>query len=274
MIITCIKLILPSLYNLITSFYIRFLLFLLGVYTLPYKYKKHSNQKNPNIIISSQSSIIDWLILFYNYTPKFLYFAKSKDNKTDSLVELSLFNLLSYGNGLKFPKASKKNCEIKKYIEQNKNGSPIVIFPEATKSNRLAVLSIRSNIMDDIYKMAQEKKICIRGEIIVNKNYQFNTTDTCGFKTLFKLCCNFYTQIEIYSQDIKNDNFIEDNNNEYDMDKYPNFNLYLDYIIQEYLMEPTHRNIVSLNSFDHEKFIEYFNKTNKDSKANYVKKNE
>ena len=36
-------------------------------------------------------------------------------------------------------------------------------------------------------------------------------------------------------------------------------------------MEPNHRNTVSIDSFEHEKFIEYFKKTNKDSKANYVK---
>ena len=274
--ITYIKYIIPFLYNIFISLYYRISLLLIGVYNIPYKFKKHLKNKNPNIIISSQSSIIDWLVLAYNYSPTFLYIAKSKDNKNDSYIELSFLNILFYGSGIKFPKynKNKKYFDLNNYLDNNKNSKPIVIFPEVTKSNRLAVLPIRSNLMDQIYSMAQNNKnLNIRSEIIINKKYEINTTDTFGLKSLFNLCCNFYTPIEVYSQDIKNDNFIEENA-EYDTDKYKSFNLYLDSIIQEYLMEPIHRNCVSLNCFDHEKFIEYFKKTNKDSKANYVKKNE
>lgn len=245
---------------------------------MPYKYKKFLKNKRPDIIISSQSSIIDWLVLSLNYSPKFLYIAKSKDNRNDAFIELSFFSSFFYGIGIKFPKfiSTDKNkyFDLNNYLDKNKNGRPVVIFPEATKTNRLAVLPIRSNLMDQIYKRAQnkEKNTNIRSEIIINKKYEINTTDTFGIKSLFNLCCSLYTPIEIYSQDIKNDNFLEEDA-EYDNDKYKSFNLYLDYIIQEYLMEPIHRNCVSLNSFDHEKFIEYFKKTNRDSKANYVKTN-
>ena len=182
--------------------------------------------------------------------------------------------MILYGAGIKFNKFNpkKKYFDINKYLKENPNGRPLLIFPEATKSNRLAVLPIRSNLMDDIYKKAKENKINIRSEIIINKNYEINTTDTLGIKSLFNLCSCFYTNVEICSQDIKNENFSEENI-DYDKSKYDNFNLYLDSVIQEYLMEPIHRNTVSLNSFDHEKFIEYFRKTNKDSKANYVRNN-
>ena len=222
---------------------------LLGVYSIPYKFKKQN--KNPNIILSSQSSLIDWLILVYNYNPKILYIAKSKDNQQDAFIELSYLSIFSYGLGIKFNKFNpkKKYFDFNKYLDK-KNNRPLLIFPEATKSNRLAVLSIRSNLMDEIYKRVQSNNIKL--------------------KSLFILCCNFYTSIEIYSQDIKNDNFLEENI-DYDKNKYNNLNCYLDSIVQEYLMEPMHRNVVSLNTFDHERFIDYFNKTNKDSKANYVK---
>jgi hypothetical protein len=261
----------PFLYNFIICLFARIFLILLGVFSIPYKFKKQS-KKNPNIIISTQSSLIDWLVLVYNYNPKILYIAKSKDNKQDGFIELSYLSIFSYGLGIKFNRFNpkKKYFDINKYFEQNKNGRPLLIFPEATKSNRLAVLPIRSNLMDEIYKMAQKNSINIRSEIIINKNYDINTTDTFGLKSLFNLCCNFCTSIEICSQDIKNDNFSEENN-DYDQNKYNNFNSYLDSILQEYLMEPLHRNVVSLNSFDHERFIEYFKKTNKDSKANYIK---
>ena len=261
----------PFLYNFIICLFARIFLILLGVFSIPYKFKKQS-KKNPNIIISTQSSLIDWLVLVYNYNPKILYIAKSKDNKQDGFIELSYLSIFSYGLGIKFNRFNpkKKYFDINKYLNQNKNGRPLLIFPEATKSNRLAVLPIRSNLMDEIYKMAQKNSINIRSEIVINKNYDINTTDTFGLKSLFNLCCNFCTSIEICSQDIKNDNFSEENN-DYDQNKYNNFNSYLDSILQEYLMEPLHRNVVSLNSFDHERFIEYFKKTNKDSKANYIK---
>jgi hypothetical protein len=274
--ITFIKTIFPFIYNLITKIYYLLSLILLGVYNIPYKFKRHIKNKNPNIIISSQSSIIDWLVLAYNYNPIFLYIAKSKDNKNDAYMQISFFSFLFYGSGIKFPKyiPTKKNkyFDLNNYLDNNKNGRPVVIFPEATKSNRLAVLDIRSNLMDQIYRRAQ-KNLNIRSEFVINKKYEINTTDTFGMKSLFNLCCNFYTPIEVYSQDIKNENFIEEDA-EYDSDKFSSFNLYLDSVIQEYLMEPTHRNCVSLNSFEHEKFIDYFKKTNTDSKANYVKKNE
>lgn len=277
--ITCLKFILPFLYNIIILIYYRLSLILLGVYKIPYKYKNHLKNKIPNIIISSQSSLIDWLVLAYNYSPKFLYIAKSKDNKNDSFIELSFFSIFFYGSGIKFPKysANKKNkyFDLQNYLDKNKDGQPIIIFPEATKSNRLAVLPIRSNLMDSIYERAKnkQKSLNIRSEIIINKTYEINTTDTFGLKSLFNLCCSFYTPIEVYSQDIKNENFVEEYA-EYDNDVYKSFNLYLDSVVQEYLMDPSHRNRVSLNTFEHEKFVEYFKKTNKDSRANYVRKNE
>ena len=267
--ILCLHHCFPFIYNFIISLFTRIFLILLGVYSIPYKFKKQN--KNPNIILSSQSSLIDWLILVYNYNPKILYIAKSKDNQQDAFIELSYLSIFSYGLGIKFNKFNpkKKYFDFNKYLDK-KNNRPLLIFPETTKSNRLAVLSIRSNLMDEIYKRAQNNNINIRVEIIINKNYEINTTDTFGLKSLFILCCNFYTSIEIYSQDIKNDNFLEENI-DYDKNKYNNLNCYLDSIVQEYLMEPMHRNVVSLNTFDHERFIDYFNKTNKDSKANYVK---
>jgi very-short-patch-repair endonuclease len=146
--------------------------------------------------------------------------------------------MIFYGAGIKFNKFNpkKKYFDINKYLKENPNGRPLLIFPEATKSNRLAVLPIRSNLMDDIYKKAKENKINIRSEIIINKNYEINTTDTLGIKSLFNLCSCFYTNVEICSQDIKNENFSEENI-DYDKSKYDNFNLYLDSVIQEYLME-------------------------------------
>ena len=136
----------PFIYNLIIKIYVRIFLFLLGVYCIPYKIRRQ--KKNPNIIISSQSSLIDWLILVYNYNPKILYIAKSDNNEQDAFIELSYISLFFYGVGIKFNKfnAKKKYFDINKYLKENPNGRPLLVFPEATKSNRLAILSIRSNL--------------------------------------------------------------------------------------------------------------------------------
>lgn len=58
----------------------RLMLYFLGVFNIYYKHRKISN-KNPDIILSSQSSIIDWIYLYYSYAPKFLWIVKSEDSK-------------------------------------------------------------------------------------------------------------------------------------------------------------------------------------------------
>ena len=85
---------------LLTKLCSRILLALLGVYEINYKYKRQDSKRHPNIIISSQSTIIDWLVLMYNYSPKFLVIAKSENNDKDYFIELSYFMILSYSMGL------------------------------------------------------------------------------------------------------------------------------------------------------------------------------
>ena len=121
----------------------------------------------PNIIFSSQSTIIDWLLLLKNYSPKFLYIVKSNDNKNDYFIELSYINILFYGLGIKFLSYSKndKKFNIENYITE-KNQIPIIIFPECTKTNRQAILNIRSNLMDQIYEISRNhQKILMRKQI-------------------------------------------------------------------------------------------------------------
>ena len=43
-----------------------------------------------------------------------------------------------------------KKFDVENYITE-KNQIPIIIFPECTKTNRQAILNIRSNLMDEIY---------------------------------------------------------------------------------------------------------------------------
>ena len=257
----------PSLMKLYYKVYSLALLSILGVYSFPYKFKVHNKMdKKPKIILSSQSSIIEWLVLMYNYQPKFLYIRKSLTNKSDYFMELSFLNIIFYGIGNKFPKEGKLfDFE---YFLKNSN-EQVVIFPENTKTNRLGILNIRSNLMDTIYKNILEDKIVVRAEIINNNSNICNTTSFLGLGALFKLLCNFTISIDIYSQDIRNQSFKEEEL-EIDRSKYPQNNLFYDYMIQELLMNPINRNVVKFNSLDHEKFIKYYNKTH--SSRNYVNK--
>lgn len=226
----------------------------------------------PNIIFSSQSTVIDWLMLIHNYAPKFLAIAKSENSKSDFFFELSSMEIFQYSLGLKFPTVKdikqKRKFDIEKHLE-SPNQVPLVIFPECTKTNRYGILKIRSNLLDSLYKFVSEHNMTlIRSEIFINGNGDYNTTDVSGLSHLLHLCQRYYTKVEIYSQDIPNDTF-SSKNAEFDRKKYPSIELYLDSNLQDYLMEIIHRNSVSLSCFDHIKFIEYFNKTSSDS--SYVK---
>lgn len=226
----------------------------------------------PNIIFSSQSSVIDWLVLIKNYSPKFLWIVKSEDSKSDYFIELSYFDVISYSLGLQFPiaKSNENPFEVAKYID-SPNQIPLVIFPENTKTNRQAVLNIKSNLLDGIYKLIQQhEKILLRSEIITKPTNLNNTTDKKGYRKLLQNCNQLSTFINIYSQDIPNDTFSSDI--QYDKSKFRSLSSYLDLNLQEYLMENTSRNTVNIDSKKHLTFLDYYETTQ--TNGSYIKKDE
>jgi len=249
-------------------------LILMGVYRLNYKYNKISETRTPNIILSSQSSIIDWIILMYNYSPKFLWIVKSPDNQSDLFIELSYFDVLIFGMGLKFLSTETKkykSFDIEKYI-QSSNQIPLVIFPENTKTNRKGVLKVRSNLMDNLYTMINDhSKILIRAEVY-SKCFKYNdvnnTTEYHGVKTLFFICSQFINYANVYTQDILNANFSKEA--DYDKKAFRNSEEYLDDVLQSFISDHDNRLRVGFSSVDHIKFLEYFHETNKTT--DYVKK--
>ena len=250
------------------------LLILVGVYSTPYKFKRIDKKKQPNIIITSQSTFIDWFVLMNNYCPKFLAIVKSKDNKSDYFIELSYCDLIFYALGLPFPQVTDKNKYTKfnfdKYILEP-NHVPLVIFPECTKTNRHGILTIRSNLLDVVYKLLlSHDKLILRSEIVINKEGIYNTTDKYGLVFLFNMCCRYLTKVEIISQDIPHETF-DINEVEYSKEKFPTVQMYLDSNLQQYLMDLNHRNSVNLSWKDHIDFLDYYKKTSGDSKGDYVK---
>ena len=263
-----INFVLMPLDYIIVKLYTRILLACLGVYFISYKYKKHAYKTRPNLIISSQSSLIDWLVLLYNYNMQFLCIKKSDNDLNDSLLKISAFSWFFYAAGIRFPKVDKKDKGTVILDVINKGA---VLFPEGTKSNRLAVLKIRSNVMSEIYGKVVEGKIRIRSEIVVNKNSYFNTTDTLGVFSLFSLCQSIYTPIEIISQDIPSATYSAE---DFDSETFETTDEYFDHITQEFLMEPSARNVVNLGAKEHEMFLEYYKKTSGDRKGKYVELSE
>jgi hypothetical protein len=150
--------------------------------------------------------------------------------------------------GLKFLNTKTKKFsafDIETYVQKH-NQIPLVIFPENTKTNRKGVLSIRSNLMDILYKVINDHgKILIRSEIVVKKFKYFgpsNTTEFLGLWKLFWTLCQLYNEIEIYSQDIPNSNF--DKGMNFDRIKFNRVEDFLDVNLQSQLVEPNNRNIV------------------------------
>lgn len=179
---------------------------------------------------------------------------------------------MSYSLGLQFPfsKLKERQFEMSKYID-SPNQIPLVIFPENTKTNRQAVLAIRSNLFDMIYTLIQQhEKILLRSELITKPTGLNNTTDRNGYKKLLQSCNQLSTSIQIYSQDIPNDTFSL--TSQYDKSKFPTLSSYLDLNLQEYLMENTNRNTVSLDCKKHLAFLNYFETTQ--TNGSYIKKNE
>jgi hypothetical protein len=272
-------LIIPQLKRLyevfINKIFARVLLFLLGVWTIDYKYRKHNTTNIvPNIIFSSQSSVIDWLILVFNYSPKFLWTIKSDDSKSDYYIELSYLDLFIFSLGLKFLNTKNKynKFDLENHILRP-NQIPIVIFPENTKTNRKGILVIRSNLLDDIYNnINSHTKMLFRAEIIEHQFTYFspkNTTEFYGFKTLFWTCSQIYNKVNIYSQDLTLSSGF-DKSQEFDRKKFRNVTEFIDNNLQTYLCEPNNRQTVSLSSVDHILFLDYFNETQNSVK--YVKK--
>jgi hypothetical protein len=212
----------------------------------------------------------------YNYSPKFLWTVKSSDSKSDIFIELSYFDILIFGMGLKFLSTDTKKYKafnVENYIE-NTNQIPLVVFPENTKTNREGVLNIRSNNMDTLYRLINiHGKLLYRSEIFVKKYKYFttyNTTEYYGLKNLILTASQIYNTVEIYSQDIPNVNFEKNTNCE--RNKYKTNEEYFDDNLQSLLHYPSHRNNVSSTSVDHISFLGYFHATNTHTK--YVTKEE
>jgi len=233
------------------------------------------------LIIATQSSIIDWLVLLYKYSPSFLWQVKSQKDDKDFWYELSYFQVLTYGLGLTFINFEtcpinirRKKFFMKDYFNNKNTTRPYVIFPEATKTNRSGVLKIASSAMKEVYelgKIVSKPNIAFKIEAF-DYSYKYfqpnNTTDSAGLCMLFKTCCQFSNRLLVYSQDSSSLIFDKGNDEKEKListkaDEY-------DKLIQSYLATPDNKFYLSIDSKKHVEFLEFY----KNNGAKKVEKEE
>lgn len=274
------------------SFSFVFLL-LLGVFN----YNPKKNQKidlksdKKTIIISSQSNIIDWCALMYHYSPKFVVPVKydnrnnRKEKDEDLLISLNYFEVLKYSIGIKINtyknkeekqviKNSSNYFNLEKQITESSDNTPIVIFPEATKTTREASLKIRSNVMDLIYKLIKSDKVQVLCHVSIYKNEYFNinnTTETKGFVSLFNTLSQLYNVVEYQVVLLNKNNFNMEIIDKSVLRQFSTEEEYYDSLVQENLTDPSYRNNrCNLDALDCISFLEFYKQTS--TNTNYVKK--
>lgn len=268
------------------------LLILLGVFKFtPMKGNKEINVKTKKtVILSSQSNVIDWISLMYIYVPKFLVIVKDNDQenkiKKDLLIELNYFEVLKYALGIniaKFDNADEKKTltssynyfDLEKDFINTNDFTPIVIFPEGTKTTREATLSIRSSVMDDIYKNLMLNKIQVACHVSLYKYKYFcpnNTVERKGIKNLFETVSQLYNEVLYFSILLNKNNFDTSLVDRTLVKAYSSEEYYYDSLVQENLTHPEFRNNkVSLTCLDGLKFLEFYEKTA--TNTDYVKEN-
>jgi len=264
----------------------RIFLYLLGVYSInqtssseKIKNQIKSDMKNHKkvIIFSSQSTIIDWIVLIFKYSPSFYCIVKSTSGGDDLLVKLSNFQILQYGMGIKIPTYSSESEESNKInsidISEISSSYPIVIFPEGTKTTREATLNIHSNILNKIYDEFIHDKLSIYCDVLVYK-YSFfcpnNTTDRKGYSNVLQIMSQAYNSVLTQITKINKNNFDVDNIDKSTLKEYKNKYYYFDSLIQENLTYTEYRtNNVSFNSLKHIEFLDFYEKSS--SSSDYIK---
>lgn len=269
----------------INSLISKVFLLLLGVYSIK---KTASSEKVENqiksdlknkkkvVIFSSQSTIIDWISLIFNHSPSFYYIVKSINGDEDLLVKLSTFQVFQYGIGVKIPTYSSKNNKkiTSTLISEIDSSSPIVIFPEGTKTTREATLNIHSNVLNQIYDEFLQERLTIYCEILVYKYTYFcpnNTTDRKGFLNLLQIMSQVYNSVQLQMVKINKTNFDVDNIDKSLLKEYKNKYFYFDSLIQEHLTYTEFRtNNVSFNCLKHIEFLDFYEKNM--SSSDYINK--
>lgn len=230
------------------------------------------------IILSSQSNLIDWLILIYQYSPTFITISKHRSRQQpDQLIEIPYINLFFHMIGFTTFNYELNNQNAYPKFDLTKWASgggvqPIVFFPEGCKTTREATVTIRSPIMDQIYKAYTDKKIDLVSHITIFKWEYFcpnNTTDRRGLRNLFNLLSQLYNPSAYQIIKLNRANFDLGSVDASIVNSYKSHDYYFDSLVQETLVHPIYsNNKCQLNSLDAEEYIAFYEAT---LTTNYIK---
>jgi len=154
--------------------------------------KVNDNVKAGDVIICNNTSIIDFIYLELAYSPLFTVVAIDEVTKKHGFRKLSLLEIPFHAMGLKFPSEVASNkvyddllaMRESQYVKRR----PIVIFPEATKSNGRGILNFEPEITEIIINAAQTMSLhTLRFDFEFDYYSPYNTTDVLGLKSMFKL---------------------------------------------------------------------------------------
>lgn len=153
-----------------------------------------------DVIIANQTCFIDWFFLKMQYSPIFtkIVIIKSDSGNKVGLRVLSLYETFGNALGIVLPEEREKGQHDDVYFSvkeiREKHGrffkihknTPIVIFPEGTKTNGQGILDIEKDILQIIEKAASPEEnqriIAIRFDHSFKYFSAYNTTDQTGLK--------------------------------------------------------------------------------------------
>jgi 1-acyl-sn-glycerol-3-phosphate acyltransferase len=111
--------------------------------------------KSGDIILCNNACFIDYLFLEMAYSPLFTAVAINRENGKLGLRKLGMLEIMMHAIGIKFPQeVNPAHCytDLTTLLNSQYTKRPVVIFPEATKTNGKGVLSFPSDITDMIIK--------------------------------------------------------------------------------------------------------------------------
>eukprot|EP00347_Sterkiella_histriomuscorum_P002985 403366042 len=221
-----------------------------------------------DIIISNNVSLIDYLFLELCYAPLYTQVAINRQSGKFGFRVIGMLEVLRCAIGIRFPQEVDNGSfydNLETLIASQKIKRPIVLFPEATKTNGRGILNFEPEIVDIILAAAESGRVKIH-TIRFDYDYQFtspyNSTDPLGLKSALKLLTQlrnsiliqYYFNVEEKLQELKSRE-----------EKYA--------FIRKTMMARTKEYALQLTFREHQQFLDYWFNTQNKFYANQSKKN-
>lgn len=145
-----------------------------------------------DVIICNNASLIDYVYLELSYSPLFTTVAINAETKKHGFRKLAAWEIPFYAMGIMFPSEVAPNYiydDLEKLRDSQYVRRPVVLFPEATKTNGRGVLDFHPDVTDIILRACQINMHvhALRFDYEFEYTSPYNTVDPLGVKSFFKL---------------------------------------------------------------------------------------